>query len=121
MRHEPGGDHPESPKRLMAVMDGVRTLERHGRLSVTAPRPATEDQIRLGHTSQYLDKVRAEVAAGRRTLSTGDTDISAGSFTAALAAAGIVVSAVDAWRTVPYVTHSARFDRQGTPRLAAAG
>jgi hypothetical protein len=27
LRHEPGGDHPESPKRLVAVMDSVRTLE----------------------------------------------------------------------------------------------
>ena len=34
LRHEPGSDHPESPKRLDAVMEAVRTLERQGRLSV---------------------------------------------------------------------------------------
>jgi acetoin utilization deacetylase AcuC-like enzyme len=57
---------------------------------------AAEEDILLVHTSEYLTKVRSEIAAGRRTLSTGDTDLSAGSLNAALAAAGTVVSAVDA-------------------------
>src|SRR6185295_3554113 len=96
LRHEPDGDHPESPKRLDAAMESVRALERQSRLSVVAPRPATEDEILRVHTPQYLKLVRAEIEAGRRTLSTGDTDISSGSLGAALAAAGTVVSAVDA-------------------------
>src|SRR6185295_2810588 len=47
-------------------------------------------------TPEYLKLVRSEIAAGRRALSTGDTEISQGSLAAALAAAGTVVSAVDA-------------------------
>ncbi len=94
--HEPGSAHPESPRRLDVVMDAVRALERQGRLSLAAPQPATEDQILLVHTPEYLSTVRAEVAAGRRTLSTGDTELSSGSLAAAFAAAGTVVSAVDA-------------------------
>ena len=96
LRHEPGGDHPESPKRLDAVMESVRALERQSRLTVAAPRPATEDEILRVHTPQYLKLVGAEIEAGRRTLSTGDTELSSGSLGAALAAAGTVVSAVDA-------------------------
>ena len=96
LRHEPGGDHPENPKRLDAVMESVRALERQSRLTVAAPRPATEDEILRVHTPHYLKLVRAEIEAGRRTLSTGDTEISSGSLGAALAAAGTVVSAVDA-------------------------
>ncbi len=96
LRHEPQGDHPEHPKRLDAAMESVRALERQSRLTVVAPRPATEDEILRVHTPQYLKLVRAEIEAGRRTLSTGDTDISSGSLGAALAAAGTVVSAVDA-------------------------
>jgi acetoin utilization deacetylase AcuC-like enzyme len=96
LRHEPGNDHPESPKRIEAVMEAVRALERQGRLSVEAPRPATEDDILLVHTPQYLKLVRSETGAGRRTLSTGDTEVASGSLGAALAAAGTVVSAVDA-------------------------
>ncbi|HEV8346323.1 MAG TPA: histone deacetylase [Vicinamibacterales bacterium] len=96
LRHEPASDHPESPKRLDAVMGTVRSLERQGRLSVAAPRPATDEDVLLVHTSEYVKKVRAEIAAKRRTLSTGDTALSPGSLAAALAAAGTVVSAVDA-------------------------
>ena len=96
LRHEPGSDHPESPKRLTSVMDAVRTLEGRNRVSVATPTPATEAEILLVHTPHYFDKVRAEIAAGQRTLSTGDTDLSPGSLTAALAATGTVVSAVDA-------------------------
>jgi acetoin utilization deacetylase AcuC-like enzyme len=96
LRHEPPGDHPEHPKRLDAAMESVRALERLSRLTVVAPRPATEDEILRVHTPQYLKLVRAEIDAGRGTLSTGDTDISSGSLGAALAAAGTVVSAVDA-------------------------
>jgi len=96
LRHEPSSDHPESPRRLDAVMSSVRVLERAGRLIVAAPRPATDDDILLVHTPDYLRSVRSEIAAGRRQLSTGDTEISPGSLTAALAAAGTVVSAVDA-------------------------
>jgi len=96
LRHEPPSDHPESPRRLDAVMTSVRALERQGRLSVATPQPATEDDILLVHTPDYLKTVRAEIAAGRRQLSTGDTELSSGSLAASLAAAGTVVSAVDA-------------------------
>jgi histone deacetylase-like protein len=96
LRHEPGGDHPENPKRLDAVMESVRALQRQQRVAVSAPRPATEDEILRVHTPDYLQLVRAEIAAGRRTLSTGDTELSSGSLAAAMAAAGTVVSAVDA-------------------------
>src|SRR5262245_5240932 len=61
LRHEPPGDHPESPKRITAVMETVRSLGRQGRLSVAAPRPATDDDVLLVHTPEYLKKVRAEI------------------------------------------------------------
>src|SRR5262245_51892057 len=96
LRHEPPPDHPESPKRLDAVLGTVRTLERDGKLSLVTPRTATDDELLLVHTPEYVKKVRTEIAIGRRTLSTGDTDLSPGSLTAALAAAGTIVSAVDA-------------------------
>ncbi|HJZ75382.1 MAG TPA: histone deacetylase [Vicinamibacterales bacterium] len=97
--HEPPADHPESPKRLETVMGAIRRLERDGALSVATPKPATDDDLLLVHTADYVKTVRAEIAAGRRTLSTGDTDLSPGSLAAALAAAGTVVSAVDAVMT----------------------
>src|SRR5262245_47550967 len=79
LRHEPPADHPESPKRLDAVMGTVRRLEREGQLSLVTPRAATEDDLLLVHTPEYVKKVRAEIADGRPTLSTGDTELSPGS------------------------------------------
>jgi acetoin utilization deacetylase AcuC-like enzyme len=95
-RHEPSGGHPESPQRIDAVMDAVRALEGQGRVSLVKPRAATDDDVLLVHSTDYLKKVRAEIAAGRPQLSTGDTELSTGSLDASLAAAGTVVSAVDA-------------------------
>ena len=99
LKHEPGANHPERPQRMMAVLESVRALEKLGRVSVATPRPASEDDILSVHTLPYMSKVRAEIAAGRRTLSTGDTDLSAASWDAALAAAGTVVSGVEAVMT----------------------
>ena len=95
LNHEPGASHPERPQRMTAVLESVRALEKLGRVAVATPRPATEDEILAVHTLPYMNKVRAEIGAGRRTLSTGDTDLSAGSWAAALAAAGTVVSGVE--------------------------
>src|SRR5262245_569547 len=95
LNHEPGASHPERPQRMTAVLESVRALEKLGRVAVATPRPATEDEILAVHTLPYMSKVRAEIGAGRRTLSTGDTELSAGSWAAALAAAGTVVSGVD--------------------------
>jgi len=79
-----------------AVMSAVHALEREGRLSIAAPKPATDEHVLLVHSTEYFKKVQDEIAGGRRTLSTGDTEISPGSLGAALAAAGAVVSGVDA-------------------------
>jgi acetoin utilization deacetylase AcuC-like enzyme len=97
--HQPPADHPESPQRINAVVSTVRQLEQQGRLSVVTPHAATEEEILLVHSTDYIKKVRAEIAAGRQTLSTGDTELSRDSLTAAFAAAGTVVSAVDAVMT----------------------
>lgn len=94
--HEPRPGHPESPRRMDAVMSAARAVAAQGRATFLESRPAVDEAILRVHSPAYLNKVRSEIAAGRRTLSTGDTDISSGSLTAALAAAGSVVTATDA-------------------------
>jgi len=59
-------------------------------------RSATDDELALVHGRQYIALVEREVAQDRRQLSTGDTDIGRHSIEAARAAAGCVLSAVDA-------------------------
>ena len=91
-QHDPGFGHPEQPARFTAVMDALAALP----LIHLPARAATDEDLRLVHPQSYIDLVRQEVASNRRQLSTGDADISSGSLTAALAAAGCVLSAVDA-------------------------
>lgn len=96
LEHRPSAGHPESPTRATVVMDGIRALEQRGQLSVVSPRRATEDDLLLVHTPAYVNQVRSDIAAGRGTLSTGDTELSSGSLAAAFTAAGTVITAVDA-------------------------
>jgi acetoin utilization deacetylase AcuC-like enzyme len=99
LAHTPSADHPESPARMLAVMSVVRRLETSGQVRIVAPRRATDDDLMLVHSPSYVLKVKSEIAQRRTTLSTGDTELSNGSMTAATAAAGAVLSAVDAVMT----------------------
>jgi acetoin utilization deacetylase AcuC-like enzyme len=94
--HQPRAGHPEQAARLDAVMKSVGALEARGRAVVVPPGSATEEDLRLVHAPEYLSLVRRDIEAGRRMLSTGDTELSSGTMEAAFAAAGAVASAVDA-------------------------
>lgn len=59
-------------------------------------RIATDDELALVHTRQYIELLQREISEGRSQLSTGDTDICSESEGAARSAAGCVLSAVDA-------------------------
>jgi acetoin utilization deacetylase AcuC-like enzyme len=96
LAHQPPAGHPETATRASAAMDAIRSFEQGGTVSIGSPRRGTEDDLLLVHRPAYVKLVRNEIAAGRRRLSTGDTDVSSGSLTAALTAAGAVVTAVDA-------------------------
>jgi acetoin utilization deacetylase AcuC-like enzyme len=94
--HLAGRRHPECPERFDAV---VERLEREGltaqMLRVEA-RDATEEELMLCHTGEYLRTARSDVASGRPYLSTGDTDITPNSWDVAVRAAGGVLQATDA-------------------------
>ena len=61
-----------------------------------APRRATEEELSLCHSLNYIRLVEREVMTGFHELSTGDTIISPRSLDAALCAAGSALNAVDA-------------------------
>ena len=94
--HRTGSRHPERPERFDAVMDGLGEAGLLDRLSRLEGRVATEDEVALCHTREYIELTQREVAANSRTLSTGDTTISERSRDVALAAAGGLLNAVDA-------------------------
>ncbi|MBV9406737.1 MAG: histone deacetylase [Acidobacteriaceae bacterium] len=95
-KHDPGPGHPEQPARYTAVLNG---LERSGLLRDLRrldTRNATDEDLALVHTREYIALVDQEVAQNCPQLSTGDTDIGPHSAEAARLAAGCVLSAVDA-------------------------
>lgn len=98
-RHNTGKGHPEQPARVDAVLNAMRVLEREGSIALSKGRLATPADLELAHTRDYVDLVQREVAAGVEQLSTGDVVLSPGSFEAASAAAGCLLSAVDAVMT----------------------
>ena len=96
LRHEPGGDHPENPKRLDAVMESVRALESQGRVTVVGAacgnrgRDPARPYAALSEAGSRGSRCGTSNAQHRRY---GALLRIAG---AAMAAAGTVVSAVDA-------------------------
>src|ERR1035441_4511847 len=88
--------HLERPERFDAVLDGLGGAGVLDRLLPLDSRAATEEELLLCHTPQYLRTAKQDVEAGLARLSTGDTDITAHSWDAALHAAGSALNAVDA-------------------------
>ncbi len=93
--HETGG-HPESPRRLTAIMDGLVDRGILEDLVRVDPVPAGTEEIGLVHSTSYIKWVEEMVNRGETVLDAGDTVVSAGSYEAAILAAGGVIAAVAA-------------------------
>ena len=96
IRHDIGPGHPEQPARFSAVMNRLEQSGLARELIRLPVRTATDDELALVHTREYVELVGREVSQGRAQLSTGDTDICPESEDAARRAAGCALSAVDA-------------------------
>ena len=94
--HHTGFRHPERPERFDAVLGGLWESGVIEQLSRLECRAATEDEVALCHSREYIELTERDVAAKSRTLSTGDTTISARSRDVALKAVGALLTAVDA-------------------------
>ena len=93
--HDPGEHHPESPARLVAVLEALSgpdfaALERR-----EAPEAALDDLARV-HPRQLVEALLAAVPQTGHVAIDADTVMSPGSGAAALRAAGAVAAAVDA-------------------------
>lgn len=95
-KHDPGPGQPEQPARFSSVLHQLEwsgLLQDLIRLDV---RSATDDELALVHTREYIELVESEVAQGRQELSTGDTNINEHSAEIARMCAGMALGAVDA-------------------------
>src|ERR1035438_9616742 len=88
--------HPERPERFDAVLDGLGGAGLLDRLLPLDSRAATEEELLLCHTPQYLRTAKQDVESGLARPGSGGGDITAHSWDAALRAAGSALNAVDA-------------------------
>ena len=93
--HDTGPGNPEQPERYSVIVDQLNATGILDEVAWLTPRPASDEELALVHSREYISLVGAEIAAGRRELSTGDTVISAQSLRAAQIAAGAVIEGVD--------------------------
>jgi acetoin utilization deacetylase AcuC-like enzyme len=93
--HDPGRNHPESPARLRAVMDGLSRPEFAVLKRREAPR-AEFDEVARCHPRPFIEAVLAAVPERGHAAIDADTVLSPGSGEAALHAVGAVCAAVDA-------------------------
>ncbi|MEJ0061997.1 MAG: histone deacetylase family protein [Alphaproteobacteria bacterium] len=95
MDHDQGPGHAESPARLEAVLEVLKSREFSDYPCLEAP-AATRQEIARVHTAAHIDEILAARGTKERIVLDSDTSMSAGSTQAALFAAGAGIAAVDA-------------------------
>lgn len=88
------GLHPESKQRLAAIESALSESGMNERVLHPSCRPATMEQVLAIHERFYVEQVRRTAALGGGSID-WDTSVSAGSYRAAMAAAGCALAAVD--------------------------
>jgi acetoin utilization deacetylase AcuC-like enzyme len=94
--HNPGASHPESPQRCRAAAGGIHAGLRESEIVQIPARLASDSELGLVHSADYIESVRRDVSGHSEVLTCGDTEVSAESFTCAKLAVGGVLSAADA-------------------------
>jgi acetoin utilization deacetylase AcuC-like enzyme len=94
-RHDTGPGHPERPDRHRAVVARIAECGLAQELARLDALPIEIARLVSIHDAGYVARVERAIAHGARLLDEGDTRVSAGSWRAALLAAGGALDAVD--------------------------
>ena len=96
LEHRPGPHHPESPERLVAVLDALKAAEFADLHWRDAPLGRREQLLHV-HTPAYVESVEARApTSGYSALDAGDTIMSPGTLPAVLRCVGAACAPVDA-------------------------
>lgn len=95
-RHDPGPGHPEQIARYEAITARLTEKGLTSSCKTITPREATDAELTLIHSADYIKLATREIEGGATQLSTGDTAVCAESLTVARHAAGAVCETVDA-------------------------
>jgi acetoin utilization deacetylase AcuC-like enzyme len=94
LEHDAGPGHPERPARIVAAVEGIAGAGLGEAVTWVEPRAATVDELALVHDPAYVEAIRRFCARGGGSLD-ADTGAVAGSWEAALRAAGSGLDAVE--------------------------
>ena len=94
--HDPGPGHPECPRRLSAVMDGLVAAGLADYLRHLEAPEATRAQLERVHEGDYLDRLDALAPDSGLAYLDADTPLGPATLAAARRAAGAVIAATDA-------------------------
>lgn len=95
-----GEDHPFGPKRYWAFKEEFESQflnngQLNKKLLLQKPHLATEEQLALFHTQDYIDKVKTLSAKGEGYLDCGDTPARQGIYESARFVVGTTLKAID--------------------------
>jgi acetoin utilization deacetylase AcuC-like enzyme len=93
LKHGAGPGHPESPRRLEAILGALQAWEPAAALVWHEAEPVSDAAIRRVHAERYLERLAAVAARGGGALD-ADTAMNEHSLVAARHAAGAAVAAV---------------------------
>ncbi len=92
--HRPGDFHPESHRRLETVYEMLNDVDMKDNYTDVPVREATQEELLSIHSKDYVNLV-ASTAGKPYGYLDGDTQTSAGSYRAALRAAGGLINAIE--------------------------
>ena len=96
LEHKTTEGHPETPRRLVAILERLKQTGLYSQLLAITPSPASVEWIKTVHSPEYIQRAQNSCQKGTRFLDSMDTPISPKSYETALMAVGGVFSAVDA-------------------------
>jgi acetoin utilization deacetylase AcuC-like enzyme len=88
------GDHPENARRLVAVLEHLRSTGVWDRLAPVTVEPASVEDLRRVHSAELIESIRRLAEAGGGSVDS-DTVVGPHSYEAALYAAGGTIAATD--------------------------
>ncbi|MBL8862624.1 MAG: histone deacetylase [Planctomycetes bacterium] len=94
-RHDTGPGHPERAARHRAIVERVHESGLAAELELCAAVPIALAQLEPVHDARHARALQAAIEGGARLVDDGDTRVSAGSWRAALLAAGGAVLAAE--------------------------
>src|SRR5947209_14726417 len=92
--HQAGAGHPERPERIAAVLEALRAPALAADVEWVEAAPALREALERVHPPRYLDALEALAAQGGGALDP-DTVLGPRSWEAALASAGVALTAVE--------------------------